>query len=177
MTGRSFREPPSSLLDGADAPLNSVHLNLHLPFVFRQRRLGASLLMSKTFAVLGAGMQGTAAAYDLAKFAQPHKILMGDVSLDQANKSAWRVNDLVGSAVCEPHAVNALDPANLAAFLKDVDVVGGGNAKQIVGALMIQGSLNGDSNVNGNVKLLYSSAMISKLNSLTQYEISSWIDQ
>jgi hypothetical protein len=61
--------------------------------------------------------------------------------------------------------------------LKDVDVVGGGNAKQIVGALMIQGSLNGDSNVNGNVKLLYSSAMISKLNSLSQYEISSWIDQ
>ena len=61
--------------------------------------------------------------------------------------------------------------------LKDVDIVGGGNAKQVVGALMIQGTLNDDSNVNGNVKLLYSSAMISKLNSLTQYEISSWIDQ
>jgi len=79
--------------------------------------------MSKTFAVLGAGMQGTAAAYDLAKFAQPHRIKMGDVSLDHAKKSAWRVNDLVGSAICEPHAVNALDPANLAAFLQDVDVV------------------------------------------------------
>ena len=61
--------------------------------------------------------------------------------------------------------------------LGDVDIVGGGNAKQVVGALMIQGTLNGDSNVNGNVKLLYSSAMISKLNSLTRYEISSWIDQ
>ena len=61
--------------------------------------------------------------------------------------------------------------------LKDVDIVGGGMAKQVVGALMIQGTLNDDSNVNGNVKLLYSSAMISKLNSLTQYEISSWIDQ
>lgn len=79
--------------------------------------------MSKTYAVLGAGMQGTAAAYDLAKFAHPHRIMMGDVSLDAAKKSAWRVNDLVGSAICEPHAVNALDPAALAEFLKDVDVL------------------------------------------------------
>lgn len=79
--------------------------------------------MSKTYAVLGAGMQGTAAAYDLAKFAQPHKILMGDVSQEQANKSAWRVNDLVGSAVCEPHAVNALNPQSLAEFLQGVDVL------------------------------------------------------
>lgn len=79
--------------------------------------------MSKTFAVLGAGMQGTAAAYDLAKYAHPHRVKMGDVSLDQAKKSAWRVNDLVGTAVCEAHAVNALDPANLAEFLQDVDVL------------------------------------------------------
>ena len=79
--------------------------------------------MTKTFAVLGAGMQGTAAAYDLAKFAQPHKILMGDVDLDQANKSAWRVNDLVGAAICEPHQVSALDPAALSKFLEGVDVL------------------------------------------------------
>lgn len=79
--------------------------------------------MSKTFAVLGAGMQGTAAAYDLATFASPAKILMGDVSLDQAKKSAWRVNDLVGAAICEPHEVSALDPKGLAAFLQPTDVL------------------------------------------------------
>lgn len=79
--------------------------------------------MSKTFAVLGAGMQGTAAAYDLATYAQPHKVLMGDVSLDQASKSSWRVNDLVGAAICEPHEVDALDTKSLSAFLKDVDVL------------------------------------------------------
>jgi len=61
--------------------------------------------------------------------------------------------------------------------LQDVDVVGGGAAKQIVGALMVQGTLGGQTHVNGNVKLLYSSAMISQLNALTRYEISSWIDQ
>lgn len=79
--------------------------------------------MAKTYAILGAGMQGTAAAYDLAKFAEPKLIKMGDVSLDQANTSSWRVNDLIGSAICEPHQVSALDPQNLAAFLADVDVL------------------------------------------------------
>lgn len=79
--------------------------------------------MSKTYAILGSGMQGTAAAYDLAKFAAPHRVLMGDVCMEQAKKSAWRVNDLIGSAVCEPHEVNCLDPESLAAFLKGVDVI------------------------------------------------------
>jgi lysine 6-dehydrogenase len=79
--------------------------------------------MNKTFAVLGSGMQGTAAAYDLAKFASPQKILMGDVSFDQAKKNAWRVNDLVGQAICEPKEINALDPVNLSKFLEPVDVL------------------------------------------------------
>lgn len=61
--------------------------------------------------------------------------------------------------------------------LGDVSVTGGGSAKQIVGALMVQGSLSDTSTLNGHIKCLYSSAMISKLNSLTRYEVSSWIDQ
>jgi hypothetical protein len=61
--------------------------------------------------------------------------------------------------------------------LKDVAITGGGSVKQIVGALMVQGSVNNNSNLNGNIKLLYSSAMISQLNALTRYEVSSWIDQ
>lgn len=79
--------------------------------------------MNKTFAVLGAGMQGTAAAYDIAKFASPARIMMGDISFEHAKQNAWRVNDLVGSAICEPAQVNALDPSNLCKFLESVDVV------------------------------------------------------
>lgn len=79
--------------------------------------------MKKTFAVLGAGMQGTAAAYDLAKFVNPQVVKMGDVDLHQAEKNSRRVNELVGSAVCEPHQVSALDAASLAKFLEDVDVL------------------------------------------------------
>lgn len=79
--------------------------------------------MKKTFAVLGAGMQGTAAAYDLAKCSDPARIIMGDMDIEQAKKNAWRVNDLVGSAICEPKQVNALDAPSLCDFLQDVDVV------------------------------------------------------
>ena len=61
--------------------------------------------------------------------------------------------------------------------LGDVDVVGGGSAKNIVGALLIQGTVAGNSNINGNVKVLYSSQMLQNLNMLSKYEITSWIDQ
>ncbi len=79
--------------------------------------------MKKTYAILGAGMQGTAAAYDLAKFADPACVLMADVSHDHAKHNAWRVNDLVGSAICEPAEVDALDEVSLGGLLKGVDVV------------------------------------------------------
>ncbi|MCU0316094.1 MAG: saccharopine dehydrogenase NADP-binding domain-containing protein [Fimbriimonadaceae bacterium] len=79
--------------------------------------------MQNTFAILGSGMQGTAAAYDLARFANPAQILVGDVDLTQAAKSADRVNKLVRREICVPYAVNALDPVALATFLEMVDIV------------------------------------------------------
>ena len=79
--------------------------------------------MTRTFAILGAGMQGTAAAYDLARFANPAKILLADSRLEQAAASAARINSLAGKSICEPHGVNVLDPVLLQAFLAPVDVV------------------------------------------------------
>lgn len=79
--------------------------------------------MKNTFAVLGSGMQGTAAAYDLAKFADPETILVGDVSMEQAEACAKRVNELVGKDVCEPRQVDATDQAQLRAMLEPADVV------------------------------------------------------
>jgi len=79
--------------------------------------------MQTTFAVLGSGMQGTAAAYDLARFANAERILMADAHTEQAVRATQRVNRLVGRQVCEPYAVNALDPAALGLFLADVDVL------------------------------------------------------
>jgi len=79
--------------------------------------------MKKTFAILGAGMQGTAAAYDLAKFADPEAILLADASFEQAQKSAERVNRLTGSTMCQPVQIDALNPSSLSSFLEPVDVL------------------------------------------------------
>lgn len=68
-------------------------------------------------------MQGTAAAYDLAKFADPEKILVGDYSIQQAFKCAERVNGLVGKAICEPVQVDALNEESLEVFLDQTDIV------------------------------------------------------
>ncbi len=79
--------------------------------------------MKKTFAILGAGMQGTAVAYDLAKYADPELILMGDMDLEQAERNASRVNSLVEQNVCRAHTADALDPESLHRFLEPVDVL------------------------------------------------------
>jgi lysine 6-dehydrogenase len=79
--------------------------------------------MGHTYAILGSGMQGTCAAYDLAKFGDADRILMGDHRLVHAEKNAQRVNGLVGRAVCEAFEVDALDEKALAEFLEPVDVL------------------------------------------------------
>lgn len=79
--------------------------------------------MKKTFAILGAGMQGTCAAYDLAKFADPEVIIMGDMDPDQSQVNADRVNTLVGRKICQAKQVDALDPESLGKFLNPADVV------------------------------------------------------
>ena len=52
-----------------------------------------------TYAVLGAGRQGTAAAYDLAKFGDARRIILFDIDHDTAKKSAQRINQLIGRDV------------------------------------------------------------------------------
>ncbi|MDR3692652.1 MAG: saccharopine dehydrogenase C-terminal domain-containing protein [Fimbriimonas sp.] len=79
--------------------------------------------MKKTFAVLGSGMQGTAAAFDLCKYANPAKVLLADAHLAQAQRSAERVNGLIGRHVCSPCQLDALDARDLGVFLDGVDVV------------------------------------------------------
>lgn len=79
--------------------------------------------MKNAYAILGSGMQGTAAAYDLATFADANRIVLADVSLDQASLAAQRVNGLVGREACTPAAVDALSPSSLKPFLEPFDVL------------------------------------------------------
>jgi lysine 6-dehydrogenase len=79
--------------------------------------------MKKSYAILGSGMQGTCAAYDLARFGNPERILLGDLSIERAKQSADRVNRLVGVDLCVPCSVNAMNANDLGAFLAPADVL------------------------------------------------------
>lgn len=53
--------------------------------------------MSPRYAVIGAGRQGTAAAYDLIQFGEAEIVVLADADIRQAERAAQRVNSLTGS--------------------------------------------------------------------------------
>jgi len=65
--------------------------------------------MGYRYAVIGAGRQGTAAAYDLARFGDADAILLADMSLEQAERAEARVNRLAGCEVARATSVNVRD--------------------------------------------------------------------
>jgi len=69
------------------------------------------------YAVLGAGRQGTAAAYDMAKFGSASKVKIGDVDLREARRAASHVNRLIGRKVAEGARVDVRRPAQIKRFI------------------------------------------------------------
>jgi lysine 6-dehydrogenase len=74
------------------------------------------------YAILGAGRQGTAAAYDLAKFGEAKNIILADVSEKAAVQSAGRINKLIGRQVAHPKQLDVSDSAALSQTLEGIDV-------------------------------------------------------
>ena len=77
--------------------------------------------MAYTYAVLGGGRQGTAAAYDMAKWGDAERVLIADISADAAEASAARVNDLIGRPIVAPVQLDVTDHAALVEVLTPVD--------------------------------------------------------
>jgi lysine 6-dehydrogenase len=77
--------------------------------------------MSYVYGVLGGGRQGTAAAYDMAKYGEAKRVLIADINLDVAQKSADRINKLIGEPIAEAHQVDVTNHTQLKAFLEGVD--------------------------------------------------------
>ena len=67
--------------------------------------------------ILGAGRQGTAAAYDLVRFGGAARVVMADARLDAARQAAARVNDLLGREAAEARAFDAADAASVQAAI------------------------------------------------------------
>jgi len=53
------------------------------------------------YGVIGAGRQGTAAAYDMAKWGGAETVLLADRSIDAARRASERLNDLIGRDVAQ----------------------------------------------------------------------------
>ena len=77
--------------------------------------------MKYTYAVLGAGRQGTASAYDMARWGEAKRVILADQDLHIAERAATRVNQLVGSPVAEAARVDVTDLAALEHVLGGVD--------------------------------------------------------
>ncbi|MEW6718224.1 MAG: saccharopine dehydrogenase C-terminal domain-containing protein [Chloroflexota bacterium] len=74
-----------------------------------------------TYLVLGAGRQGTAAAYDMARWGKAKKVILADVDLEIARASARRVNNQLGRDIAEAAQANVSDPARLSQLFSGVD--------------------------------------------------------
>jgi lysine 6-dehydrogenase len=78
-------------------------------------------IMTYTYAVLGGGRQGTAAAYDMARFGDAKEVLVADVDLRAAQASADRVNSLLKTPAARAVKLDVTDAKALESFLSGVD--------------------------------------------------------
>jgi len=73
------------------------------------------------YVVIGAGRQGVAAAYDLARHGEAERITLVDRDLGVAEGGAERLNRLLGRRVAEPKFGDASGPERLAPILSEAD--------------------------------------------------------
>lgn len=75
----------------------------------------------RKFAVLGAGRQGTAAAYDLAKFGNASSVFISDINLEAAKKAAARVNQLLNTDIVQATHLDVTQHDELITFLTGIN--------------------------------------------------------
>ncbi len=78
-------------------------------------------MSAKTYVVLGAGRQGTAAAYDMARWGNARRVILADRDPDIARQSAERVNRMVGASPAEPAQVDVSDLEAVERLLQGAD--------------------------------------------------------
>jgi len=78
--------------------------------------------MSFSYMVLGAGRQGIAAAYDLARFGDAKQVTLADVNGEEAKQAAAGVNKLLGRQAADAVALDVRDEAAVGRALKGYDV-------------------------------------------------------
>ena len=79
--------------------------------------------MTYKYAILGAGMQGPAVAYDLARFGDAEAIYLADIDETRATQKAEWINQLLQREVVYPKRVDANDEQQVRAYFEQADVV------------------------------------------------------
>jgi len=75
------------------------------------------------YIVLGSGKQGTAIAYDLARFGNSSKIVIADIDLETAKESSDRVNDLIGKDLTTYSQLDIYNEEKILNILENIDVM------------------------------------------------------
>ncbi len=78
--------------------------------------------MAFRYGILGAGRQGTTAAYDLARFGDAASIVLADANLDIARAAAERANLLTGSDCAQAVELDVRNERRVREFMIDCDV-------------------------------------------------------
>ncbi len=76
---------------------------------------------SFTYLILGAGRQGAAAAYDMARWGDAAAVILADLDFRTAQQAAARVDRLAGHKVAQAIQVDVRDPVSLKGALAGVD--------------------------------------------------------
>ncbi|MCS7065709.1 MAG: saccharopine dehydrogenase NADP-binding domain-containing protein [Fimbriimonadales bacterium] len=79
--------------------------------------------MKTRYAILGAGMQGPAVAYDLARFGDPELIYLADIDMERATHKAEWVNQLIQHTLVYPKRVDARDEKQVRNYFEQADVI------------------------------------------------------
>ena len=77
--------------------------------------------MPLRFAVIGAGPLGTAAAYDLAQYADADEVRILDLIIGRARAAADRINRKLGRSVAKAGVVNAAEVTSTSQVLEGLD--------------------------------------------------------
>lgn len=77
--------------------------------------------MPFTYAVIGSGRQGAAAAYDFIKFGNARRVLLVDSNEKNAKSVAQKINRLTGSGLCDYFVADVNDYSSLVKMLWDID--------------------------------------------------------
>lgn len=76
--------------------------------------------MGFRYAIFGAGMQGTAAAFDLAQFGDADEITLFDQTKERADEAALRLNKLIGRELCIGDEMDVRDGGEVEKRLKGI---------------------------------------------------------